>query len=262
VPIDCGVTSRVSEQAGSCNSGTSRTISCVAAGHLCSKRPDLEDRRAAAAFRGKCCEHPEQDEHGSGWRAADSDERGLVTRAGSQRGAGGHFPAAPPVAALQRHSQSSRRASPVAYLKPSPAPDALLVLAGRATRVPQAAVTSGIPRTITVTSGRPMGWTRASDLGWGRSPKLHGMQGVRGSNPLSSERHLPEICQKTRPVAARTLSALKGSGWPSRPAQRPPIPREPQVTSARFPGSAPFYAGRSRRAAARSGNTLATLAVR
>jgi hypothetical protein len=23
--------------------------------------------RAAAAFRGKCCEHPEQDEHGNGW---------------------------------------------------------------------------------------------------------------------------------------------------------------------------------------------------
>jgi hypothetical protein len=30
----------------------------------------------------------------------------------------------------------------------------------------------------------------------------------------------------------------------------------------RFPVSAPIYAGRSRRAAARSGNTLATLAVR
>ena len=41
-----------------------------------------------------------------------------------------------------------------------------------------------------------------------------------------------------------------------------PILREPQVTSARFPVSAPVYAGRSRRAAARSGNTLATLAVR
>jgi len=185
VPIDCGVTLRTSEKAGSCNSGTSRTISCVAAGHLCSKLPDLEDRRAAAAFRGKCCEHPEQDEHGSGWRAAGSDERGLVTRAGSQRGAGGHFPAAPPVAARQRHSQSSRRASPVAYLEPSPAPDALLVLAGRATRVPQAAVTSGIPRTITVTPRRPMGWTHASDLGWGRSPKLHGMQALTTTNEQS-----------------------------------------------------------------------------
>jgi hypothetical protein len=41
-----------------------------------------------------------------------------------------------------------------------------------------------------------------------------------------------------------------------------PIPREPQVTSARVPVSVPVYAGRSRRAAARSGNTLATLAVR
>jgi hypothetical protein len=51
----------------------------------------------------------------------------------------------------------------------------------------------------------------------------HGMQGVRGSNPLSSARHnasstsaLSAVCQKTRAVAARTLFALGGSdgfGW-------------------------------------------------
>jgi hypothetical protein len=46
----------------------------------------------------------------------------------------------------------------------------------------------------------------------------HGMQGVRGSNPLSSARHnasstsaLSAVCQKTRAVAARTLFALGGS---------------------------------------------------
>jgi hypothetical protein len=62
----------------------------------------------------------------------------------------------------------------------------LVVLAGRATRVPQAAVTSGIQRTVTVNSRRPLDWAPASDLGWGKRPKLHGMQGVRGSSPLSS----------------------------------------------------------------------------
>jgi hypothetical protein len=46
----------------------------------------------------------------------------------------------------------------------------------------------------------------------------HGMQGVKGSNPLSSARHnasstsaLSAVCQKTRAVAARTLFALGGS---------------------------------------------------
>jgi hypothetical protein len=58
---------------------------------------------------------------------------------------------------------------------------------------------------------------------------------------------------------------LKTTAAPSRARRSTtarPIPREPQVTSARFPVGAPIYAGRSRRAAARSGNTLATLAVR
>jgi hypothetical protein len=34
--------------------------------------------------------------------------------------------------------------------------------------VPQAAVTSGIERTTTVTSRRPVGWALVPDLGWGR----------------------------------------------------------------------------------------------
>jgi hypothetical protein len=49
----------------------------------------------------------------------------------------------------------------------------------RATRVPQAAGTSGIQRSVTVTSRRPVGWAHGCDLGWGTRPKLHGMQGVR-----------------------------------------------------------------------------------
>jgi hypothetical protein len=51
---------------------------------------------------------------------------------------------------------------------------------GRATRVPQVAVTSGIQRTTTVIGSGLLRWALASDLGWGRSPKLHGMQVVTG----------------------------------------------------------------------------------
>ena len=78
-------------------------------------------------------------------------------------------------------------------LQPSPEPlvqmQALFVGSDRATRVPEGAGTSGIQRTVTVTPSRPVGWARVPDQGWGRRPKLHGMQGVRGSNPLSSTRH-------------------------------------------------------------------------
>jgi hypothetical protein len=52
-----------------------------------------------------------------------------------------------------------------------------VILAGRATRVPQAAVTNGIQWTTTVTPIGPLGWASASDLASWRSPKLHGMKG-------------------------------------------------------------------------------------
>jgi hypothetical protein len=61
-----------------------------------------------------------------------------------------------------------------------------VVLAGRATHVPQAAVTSGNQRTVTVTRRRSLNRLPAPDLGKRSRAKLHGMQGVRGSNPLSS----------------------------------------------------------------------------
>jgi hypothetical protein len=54
---------------------------------------------------------------------------------------------------------------------------AIVVLAGRAIHLPQAAVTSGIQRTITVTHRGPLHCEPVPDLG-GRSPKLHGMQEV------------------------------------------------------------------------------------
>jgi hypothetical protein len=40
----------------------------------------------------------------------------------------------------------------------------VVVLAGRATRVPQAADTNGIQRIVTVTRSRPLGWTHVPDL--------------------------------------------------------------------------------------------------
>jgi hypothetical protein len=64
-------------------------------------------------------------------------------------------------------------------LEASPSGSSLSVLTGRATHVPEAAVTSGIQRTLTVTRSKPLGWPPVPDLRWGRRPKLHGMQGVK-----------------------------------------------------------------------------------
>jgi hypothetical protein len=67
---------------------------------------------------------------------------------------------------------------PPVELEPSPPGASVVVLAGRATRVPQAAGTSGIQRTVTVTPKGPLSWEPAPDLGESTGPKLHGMQEV------------------------------------------------------------------------------------
>jgi hypothetical protein len=54
-----------------------------------------------------------------------------------------------------------------------------------------------------------------------KSPQLHQAQRL---HRLRARRRLPEICQKTRPAAARTPSALSGSGRPRGPARRPSTP--------------------------------------
>jgi hypothetical protein len=75
---------------------------------------------------------------------------------------------------------------PPAQLVPSlPGPN-IVVLAGRATHVPEGAGVSGIQRTVTVTPIEPVDWTRGSDLGWGSRPKLHGMQGVKFSEQTAN----------------------------------------------------------------------------
>jgi hypothetical protein len=77
---------------------------------------------------------------------------------------------------------------PPAELEPSPPSVSIVVLAGHATHVPQAAVTSGMQRTVTVTQRRPLGRAHAADL-VGRSAKLHGMQGVAQDWPsLATQR--------------------------------------------------------------------------
>jgi hypothetical protein len=77
--------------------------------------------------------------------------------------------------------------------EPSPPRPSHAVLAGRATHVPEAAVTSGIQRTTTVTSRRPVGWARIPDLGDFSGPKLHGMQGS-WSGSDGEVRHRPLGC--------------------------------------------------------------------
>ena len=75
--------------------------------------------------------------------------------------------------------------------EPSPPDGSVIVLAGRAIRVPLAAVTSGIRRTVTVTRTGRSGWAPASDLRWERRPNLHGMQGV--GRPCGSVCHPPQV---------------------------------------------------------------------
>jgi hypothetical protein len=62
--------------------------------------------------------------------------------------------------------------------EPSPLGASVVVLVGRAIRVPEAAGTSGMQRSATVTQRRPLDRAPTPDLGWKRRPKLHGMQGV------------------------------------------------------------------------------------
>ena len=66
---------------------------------------------------------------------------------------------------------------------PLPPGENIVVLAGRATRVPQAAVTSGMQRSVTVTSRGPLSWMLPTDLGLRQGATLHGMQGVRVQSP-------------------------------------------------------------------------------
>ena len=68
---------------------------------------------------------------------------------------------------------------PLDELEPSPPRRCIVVPAGRATRVPQATVTSGIQRSVTVTRRRSLIGPSAPDLENRGSPKLHGMQGVK-----------------------------------------------------------------------------------
>ena len=86
--------------------------------------------------------------------------------------------------------------------EPSPSGESVVVLAGRATRVPQAAVTSGMQRSVTVNSRRPMGWAHIPDLGWGRRPKLHGMQGVQGLRSAQLDHYSATVAPAQLSVAS------------------------------------------------------------
>jgi len=79
----------------------------------------------------------------------------------------------------QRGAGHRAWASPSGQLEPLSPGGSIVGLAARATRVPQAAVTSGIQRTTTVTQRRPLAWPHAADLGDLPAEKLHGMQGVK-----------------------------------------------------------------------------------
>ena len=104
---------------------------------------------------------------------------------------------------------------PLGALEPSPPGSSIVVLTGRATRVPQAAGTGGIQRTITVTSRRPVGWAPVPDLGWGGARNCMVCKGSRLSSalPCPAGRSVPgaggpERRRRPRPDGTGTLSLL------------------------------------------------------
>jgi hypothetical protein len=84
---------------------------------------------------------------------------------------------------------------PPSSWEPSPPGTSIAVLAGRAIRVPEGAVTSGIQRTTTVTRRGPMGWAHGSDLGWEEARNCIAYKGSSASGwltpwPLTTRRSL------------------------------------------------------------------------
>jgi hypothetical protein len=67
----------------------------------------------------------------------------------------------------------------------------IVVLASRATCVPQAAVPSGMQRSATVTPTEPLRCIAAPDLGDRRAEKLHGMQEVKHPSKRTTHRSEP-----------------------------------------------------------------------
>jgi hypothetical protein len=95
-----------------------------------------------------------------------------------------------PPGSWQRGAGHRAWASPSGQLEPLSPGGSIVGLAARATRVPQAAVTSGIQRTTTVTQRRPLAWPHAADLGDLPAEKLHGMQVVK--HPSKPTTHRPK----------------------------------------------------------------------
>jgi hypothetical protein len=113
-------------------------------------------------------------------RRAESSTNAASSSARSRLGAGAPSSTAVPPSRLVNDTVSHPGpASPAPIWSRRRQPEAVLVLAGRATRVPQAAGTSGIPRTITVTPRRPVGWAHAPDLQRQGSPNCMACKGQR-----------------------------------------------------------------------------------
>jgi hypothetical protein len=68
---------------------------------------------------------------------------------------------------------------------------------------------SGLQRSITVTLRGPFGRTHAPDLGWAKSPKLHGMQAVKGPPGSRLDRNFIDLVGR---MAGALVNALHGLG--------------------------------------------------
>jgi hypothetical protein len=55
-----------------------------------------------------------------------------------------------------------------------------------------------------------LGWVHASDLGWGRGPKLHGMQGVNARIDLAVPTSRPYCQARSKALTLAALSEPAG----------------------------------------------------
>jgi hypothetical protein len=82
------------------------------------------------------------------------------------------------------------------------------------------AVSSGQPRSL---RGSPLCWAHAVDLGWGRRPKLHGMQGVKACLELG------KLLASRCPARPGPMAEAIRTPWSAASSGRPPPVRRPRA---------------------------------
>jgi hypothetical protein len=124
---------------------------------------------------------------------------------GHQGGVSAHAPTASPSRLRMRQPVIQGGPGLRSNWSHRPQVEAILTLAERATRVPEAAVTSGIQRTVTVTPRRPLGRARVSDLGWGGGRNCMACKRSARQRPATDPRRMVWPDPLVQPASFRPL---------------------------------------------------------